>query len=74
MLSGLSLPHLIVLLVIVMLIFGTKKLRGLGGDLGNTIKEFKKALGSDDEQPTTPPTQPTPTDNSLSPNDQNKPS
>lgn len=71
MLSGFSLPHLIVLLVIIVLVFGTKKLRGLGGDLGNTIKEFKKALNSDDDQPTNSSTPP-PTDNSISPNDQNK--
>lgn len=72
MLSGFSLPHLIVLLVIIMLVFGTKKLRGLGGDLGNTIKEFKKALSADDDQSSTPPITPPPADNNASPNDQNK--
>ena len=72
MLSGLSLPHLIVLLVIVMLIFGTKKLRGLGGDLGSTIKEFKKAMNADDDQPSTPTAVPPPTDHTPSDNDQTK--
>lgn len=73
MLSGLSLPHLIVLLVIVLLIFGTKKLRTLGGDLGSTIKEFKKALNSDDEQPSnTNGTTPTIDKNDSSSNDQSK--
>lgn len=58
MLSGLSLPHLLVLLVIIILIFGTKKLRNIGGDLGGTIREFKKALGSDADNKNEPPSNP----------------
>lgn len=47
---GLSLGHLLVLLVIVLLIFGTKKLRNMGGDVGGAIKNFKQAMkeGEDD--------------------------
>lgn len=74
MLSGLSLPHLIVLLVIVLLIFGTKKLRTLGGDLGSTIKEFKKALNSDEEQQSNQPTPPTIDQHNNTQDDQHKPS
>lgn len=41
---GLSIGHLLVLLVIVLLIFGTKKLRNMGGDVGGAIKNFKSAM------------------------------
>ena len=39
-----SIWHWIVVLIIVLLIFGTKKLRNLGGDLGGAIKSFKQAM------------------------------
>ena len=39
-----GLNELLILLVIVALLFGTKKLRGIGGDLGSAIKGFKNAL------------------------------
>lgn len=48
-LGGISIWQLLIVLVIVALIFGTKKLRGVGGDLGGAVKGFKKAL-SDDEK------------------------
>lgn len=48
--GGFSLWHWIVVLVIVVVIFGTKKLRNAGGDLGAALRDFKKGLhGSDDE-------------------------
>lgn len=40
----LSIWHWLIVLAIVILIFGTKKLRGAGGDLGGAIKNFKTAL------------------------------
>jgi sec-independent protein translocase protein TatA len=44
--------ELVVILVIVALIFGTKKLRGIGSDLGGAIKGFKDNVSSDvDEKP-----------------------
>lgn len=46
---GISPMQLLIILVIVVLLFGTKKLRGLGGDLGSALKGFKKAM-SDDEK------------------------
>ena len=46
-LGGISLWQLIIVLVIVLLLFGTKKLRGLGGDLGGAIKGFKKAMSEE---------------------------
>lgn len=46
---GISPTQLLIILVIVALIFGTKKLRGFGGDLGGAVKGFKKAM-SDEEK------------------------
>ncbi|MDG1164964.1 MAG: Sec-independent protein translocase subunit TatA [Porticoccaceae bacterium] len=44
--------ELVVILAIVALIFGTKKLRGIGSDLGGAIKGFKDSVSSDaDEKP-----------------------
>ena len=42
--GGLSLWHLVVLLVIVLVIFGTRKLRNAGSDLGGAVKGFKDAV------------------------------
>jgi len=46
---GISIWQLLIILVIVLLLFGTKRLRNLGGDLGGAIKGFKKAM-SDEEK------------------------
>lgn len=43
-LSGIGIWQLLIVLVIVLLLFGTKRLKGLGGDLGGAIKGFKKAM------------------------------
>lgn len=55
---GLSAGHLILLLLIVLLLFGTNKLRNLGSDLGSAIKGFRNALSPEptDEQRRQPPT------------------
>lgn len=45
---GISPMQLIIILVIVILLFGTKKLRSLGTDLGSAIKGFKKAVTDKD--------------------------
>ena len=45
---GLSPAQMIILLVVILLVFGTKKLRNAGSDLGAAVKGFKKAM-SDDE-------------------------
>lgn len=47
--SGIGPGSLLLILAIVLLIFGTKRLKNLGGDLGGAIKGFKKALS--DEKP-----------------------
>ncbi|WP_081295562.1 Sec-independent protein translocase subunit TatA [Gilliamella apicola] len=46
-----SIPHLLVFLAVVILLFGTKKLRNLGSDLGSALKGFKKAMNDDDIEP-----------------------
>ncbi len=47
--GGISIWQLLIILVIVLLLFGTKRLRNLGGDLGNAIKGFKGAMSEDDK-------------------------
>lgn len=42
-----SISHLLIFLVVVVLIFGTKKLSNLGSDLGSAIKGFKNAMDDD---------------------------
>ncbi|WP_266157439.1 Sec-independent protein translocase subunit TatA [Dyella silvatica] len=47
-----SITHLIILLVVVVLIFGTKKLRNIGSDLGGAVRDFKKGLdGGEGDKP-----------------------
>lgn len=41
---GLSVPHLLVVLAIVVLVFGTKRLKNVGGDLGEAIRGFRNAV------------------------------
>ncbi|ALX92275.1 MULTISPECIES: Sec-independent protein translocase subunit TatA [Serratia] len=45
--GGISIWQLLIIAVIVVLLFGTNKLRTLGSDLGASIKGFKKAIGDD---------------------------
>ncbi len=42
--SGISIWSLLLILAIVILLFGTKKLRNVGGDLGGAIRSFKKSV------------------------------
>ncbi|MDX1915510.1 MAG: Sec-independent protein translocase subunit TatA [Methylophilus sp.] len=48
-----SLWHWLIVLLIVVLIFGTKKLKNIGGDLGGAVNEFKKAVKDEQGNPTT---------------------
>lgn len=47
--GGISIWQLVIIAVIVVLLFGTKKLRNLGSDLGSAVKGFKKAV-TDEEK------------------------
>ncbi len=50
--GGISIWQLLIVAVIVVLLFGTKKLRNLGGDLGSAIKGFKNAIGDEKDSTT----------------------
>ena len=49
---GISLWQLLIILVIVLLLFGTKKLRSIGSDLGGAVKGFRNAMDKDDKTET----------------------
>lgn len=46
--GGISIWQLLIIAVIIILLFGTKKLRGVGSDLGSAVKGFKKAISDED--------------------------
>jgi sec-independent protein translocase protein TatA len=48
---GLSTTHLIIFLVIIIVIFGTKKLRNIGSDIGGAVKGFKDGMKDGSEKP-----------------------
>jgi sec-independent protein translocase protein TatA len=51
---GISWQQLLIILLLVLVVFGAKKLRTIGSDLGTAVKGFKKAMNeveSEDEQP-----------------------
>lgn len=47
--GGFSIWHWLIVLVIVALVFGTKKLRNIGEDMGSAIKSFRKGMQEGDE-------------------------
>jgi len=57
--GGIGPGSLILILVIVVLLFGTKKLRNVGGDLGGALKNFRKSMkdGEDEAKPSDDATQ-----------------
>ena len=48
--GGIGIWQLLIVALIIVLLFGTKKLRNIGGDLGSAVKGFKKAVSPDDDQ------------------------
>jgi len=46
--GGISVWQLLIILAIVIMLFGTKRLRTLGGDLGSAVKGFKKSMSDED--------------------------
>lgn len=44
-----GIKELVVILIIVLLVFGTKKIKGVGGDVGGWIRDFRKAMREDNE-------------------------
>ena len=53
-----SITELLLIAFIVLILFGTKKLRNIGGDLGSALRDFKKAL-HEEPKPTPPSSQAT---------------
>jgi sec-independent protein translocase protein TatA len=51
--GSLSIWHWVIVLVVVMLVFGTKKLGNIGSDLGKAVKGFKDGVKGDEENPAT---------------------
>jgi sec-independent protein translocase protein TatA len=47
--GGISIWQLLIILVIVIMLFGTKRLSTLGSDLGNAVKGFRKSMSEDSE-------------------------
>ncbi len=47
--SGISVWQLLIVLLIVVLIFGTKRIKNIGGDLGGAIKSFRKGMTEADK-------------------------
>ena len=48
--GGISVWQLLIILAIVIMLFGTKRLRTLGGDLGSAVKGFKKSMSDEDPE------------------------
>ncbi|WNC68329.1 Sec-independent protein translocase subunit TatA [Thalassotalea nanhaiensis] len=48
--GGISIWQLLIIFAIIILLFGTKKLRNIGGDLGSAVKGFKKAVSDEKEE------------------------
>jgi sec-independent protein translocase protein TatA len=51
MFGGFGIPELLIVLAIVLLVFGPKRLKSLGSDLGSAIKGFRKAVSDDEKKP-----------------------
>jgi sec-independent protein translocase protein TatA len=47
---GMNVWQLLIILLIVVLIFGTKRLKSIGGDLGGALKTFRKAMETDEDK------------------------
>ena len=58
--GGLSIWHWLIVLLVVVLIFGTKKLRNMGADLGGAVKGFKEGMKSSQTDAETTPAEPPP--------------
>ena len=55
---GLSLPHILLLALVVLLLFGGGRVSGLMGDVAKGIKSFKKGMAEDEDVATKPAEQP----------------
>lgn len=53
--GGLSLPHLIILALVVLILFGRGRISEMMGDFGKGIKSFKQGMNEETDRPVTPP-------------------
>lgn len=51
--GGLSVWHWLIVLLVVVLVFGTKKLGNMGGDIGKAVKGFKDGVKGEEDKPST---------------------
>lgn len=58
MVGGISGWQLLILLLIVVMVFGTKRLRNIGSDLGSAVKGFRKGMDEEPEEPGSNTTEP----------------
>lgn len=65
---GISIWQVLIVLLIVVLLFGTKKLRNVGGDLGEALKGFKKGIQEDPSETKSIEQRESAIDETLSPN------
>ena len=55
--GGLGMRELVIILLVVLVVFGAKKLRTVGSDLGHAVRGFKKAMSVGEEEQSSPPKQ-----------------
>lgn len=48
--AGLSIWHVLIFAIVIILLFGTSKLKNLGKDVGGAVKDFKKSIKEDDNE------------------------
>ena len=53
--GGIGAPELLLILLIVLLIFGASRLKDVGGAMGTSIREFRRAVREDDDKPESKP-------------------
>jgi sec-independent protein translocase protein TatA len=57
MMMGLSLPHLLIVALVVLVLFGRGRISEMMGDFGKGIKSFKQGMADEETKPVPPPTQ-----------------
>ena len=55
--GSMSIWHWLIVLVVILLVFGTKKLGNMGGDIGKAVKGFKDGVKGEEDKPGVPPSQ-----------------
>jgi len=72
--GGISIWQLLIILVIVVLLFGTKRLKGIGSDLGSAVKGFRSAMSQQESAEESPPrAEPSAQADSAKPKTEDKP-